>query len=94
MDFAVEDVPIAVSGDKVPGAVGRALKVLDELPDGKLLLGISLADRVGVGSGTWMAYCNHPLLRPYKVLQHYQGTRKNLYGNKTTIKAYRERIHE
>lgn len=94
MKFTVEDTPLSVSGDKIPGTIERAIRVLEELPDGKLLLGISLAARVGVGPGTWMAYCNHPALRPYKVKQYYEGTNKNLYGNLATIKAYKEHAHE
>lgn len=94
MEFTVEDVPIEISGEKTPKTVERAIKILKELPDGKLLLSITLADRAGVGPGTWMAYCNHPALRPYKVLRHYQGTRKNLYGNPATIRACKEQAHE
>lgn len=91
MNFKIEDEPFDPL-NKVPSAVSRALEVVGELEDGKLIPSSVLASRVGVGANSWMAYCNHQLLRPYKVLVHHGGTNKNLYGNRATIKAYREKV--
>ena len=90
MDFSIEDTPIDASKMKLPRCVENAIKVLEALPDGKLILGISLADRLDRTPGSWESYCNHPAIRPYKVKRSYQGSPKNLYGNRATIKAFKE----
>ena len=91
MDFTIEDVPFDPA-EQLPAAVDRALLVLNALQDGKLLPITALAKRVGVCPGTWHQYCNHPAIKDFKICVPIGGTRKNLYGNAATIKAYRERI--
>ena len=91
MDFTIEDVPFDPA-EQLPAAVDRALEALEALQDGKLLPSTALAKRVGVCPGTWHQYCNHPAIKDFKICVPIGGTRKNLYGNAATIKAYRERI--
>ena len=94
MEFTVEDAALNPSKAKLPRAVERAVEILDALPDGKLLLGISVAERVGISYASWDKHSNHPAMRDLKVKQVYRGTVKNLYGNLATIKAYKEQAHE
>jgi len=87
MDFTIEDVPFDPSG-QLPAAVGRALEIIENLPDGKLLLGASLAKRADITYHSWSQYGNHPAFQLLKIIAPVNGTRKNLYGNVATIEAY------
>ena len=89
MDFTIEDVPFDPAG-RLPAAVGRALEIIENLPDGKLLLGASLAKRADITYHSWSQYGNHPAFRDLKIIAPVDGTRKNLYGNAATIQAYKE----
>ena len=91
MDFTIEDVPFDPSG-QLPAAVERALRVIENLPDGKLLLGASLAKRADITYHSWSQYGNHPAFRDLKIIALVDGTRKNLYGKAATIEAYKEQV--
>ena len=88
MDFTIEDVPFDPA-EQLPAAVDRALKVIEELPYGKLLPSAAIAKRVGITAGSWHQHSNHPALAPYKQIRYVKKFRTNInvYGNKETIEA-------
>ena len=89
MEFSIEDTTFDPA-DQLPRSVAKAIKIIAELPDGKLLLGQALAQRIGIRYSTLDKHCNHPAIKKLKVKQVYDGTIKNLYGNAATIAAYKE----
>jgi len=73
----------------LPAAVQRVIDLLDKLPNGDLLPTADIARAIGLVYGSMHENSTHPSLKDYKERSD-SPSHGNLWGNKRTIKAFRE----
>lgn len=84
MEFEIDNE--VLQENKPTGLLQKAITILEELPDGKLLTTPSLKDKVGCGISS--IYSNgSQYLNDYKV----KYKKSNLWGNKNTIESFKEK---
>jgi len=91
MKFEVDDEQYDPQGG-VPPIVTKVLDVVRSMPDGKLYTIRRLAQEVGYALDTVHNCANYAVLNEYKILAKGRGTRRSLFGNAETIRAYQEEI--
>ena len=90
MNFEIEGESIHIS--KTPTVVKKIIEIVSALQDGKLLPTKILADRLHVTTGYLNGFTTNKELQEYRVII-VRPTRQYVYGNKETIKAFKEQLN-
>lgn len=93
MKFEVDDEAY-IPGEDYPPVIGKILKTIQSMPDGKLYTTKRLAREAGYTRDTVCNHTAHPVLAEYKIIVRGGGTKRNLFGNANTIQAYRKEFKD
>jgi len=89
MNFEVDNT-VPTTREPVIEAV---IEACENLKNGKLLTSRSLANKIKYSYPHLTTYTTHQTLTPYTIKTIHNGTRKRLWGNRNTIKAYLEYVN-